>query len=61
MHPYSDFSQLHLLKQNLNDLICIKNYDLLDPEVIQLSQQLDKLLTPIFDKQHQTEQIIYHL
>lgn len=33
----------------LNDLIVKKQYDLLDPEVIELSQRLDKLLSQYHD------------
>lgn len=39
------------LKRKLTHVIIQNNYDLLSPEVIQLSQELDELILPLFIKQ----------
>ncbi len=51
MDTHSRSIAIDSLKKQLSDLILTKNYDLLDTEVLQLSQQLDDLLVPVFNQQ----------
>ncbi|MBP3887846.1 MAG: Spo0E family sporulation regulatory protein-aspartic acid phosphatase [Cellulosilyticum sp.] len=39
------------LKQDLLKVIEANNYDLLSPEVIELSSELDRLMLPLFKRQ----------
>ncbi|MGL4363373.1 MAG: Spo0E family sporulation regulatory protein-aspartic acid phosphatase [Cellulosilyticaceae bacterium] len=51
MHKTFKPSDIYILKQQLNDSIVNNNYNLLSPEVIYLSKQLDLMLLPIFENQ----------
>lgn len=51
MHYTPNTMTINSLKKELGDLIIKNNYNLLAPEVLDLSIQLDQKLLPVFKKQ----------
>lgn len=47
----SDLAYIIKIKRKLAHTIIENNYNLLSPEVIQLSKELDELMLPLFIKQ----------
>lgn len=51
MHQTPDILKVNILKKELSSCIVKHNYNLLSPEVLSLSCQIDELLLPIFQTQ----------
>lgn len=51
MHQTPDIFKINALKKELSSCIVAHNYNLLSPETLSLSHEIDELLLPIFKTQ----------